>query len=137
MAAPMTSYFEKLRNLQKNSYAPYSNFPVASILVMENGDEFNGVNVENASYSGTICAERSAFLSAVSQMGHKGGYHKLHLLAGTRETFPMPCGLCRQFIIELTSGDFEIIVYNALGETQSVTIDELLPFKFSGEELDN
>ena len=57
---------EKLLKLLDNSYAVYSNFPVAAIVVMNDGREFCGVNVENASYGATICAERSAIVSAIS-----------------------------------------------------------------------
>ena len=61
---------EKLIRLLDNSYSPYSHFRVAAILVCKDGREFNGVNVENASYGASICAERSAILSAVSS-GYK------------------------------------------------------------------
>ena len=130
----MNAYFEKLRKLQQNAYAPYSNLQVAAILVMKDGDEYVGVNVENASYGGTICAERSAFVSAVSQAGH-GGYAALHLLGGKSESFCMPCGFCRQVISELVSGDFDIVVYNSKGATQIYSIDELLPHSFSKQAL--
>ena len=66
---------EKLISLHKNSYAPYSNFPVSAIVVMKDGKEFCGVNVENASYGAGICAERSAIVSAVSN-GYKVGIIK-------------------------------------------------------------
>jgi len=130
----MTSYFEKLKALQQNAYAPYSNYQVAAILVMEDGNEYAGVNVENASFGGTICAERSAFVSAVSQAGH-GKYKALHLLAGETLRFATPCGLCRQVIVELAESGFEIIAYNANGDSETYTIDELLPHAFSKENL--
>ena len=130
----MNAYFDKLRKLQQNAYAPYSNFQVAAILVMKNGDEYVGVNVENASYGGTVCAERSAFVSAVSQAGH-GGYAAIHLLGGKSESFCMPCGFCRQVMSELASSDFEIVVYNVKGESKSYSIDELLPHSFSNQDL--
>lgn len=57
---------EKLLELLNNSYSPYSKFRVAAITLMKDGTEFNGVNVENASYGGAICAERSAIVSAIS-----------------------------------------------------------------------
>jgi len=131
----MTSYFEKLKALQKNAYAPYSKFRVASILVAENGDEYPGVNVENASYGGTICAERSSFVNSVSQLGENGTYKELHLLAGDGENFAMPCGLCRQFMNELVPKDFNIRVYNSVGASKNLTMEELLPYAFSKEEL--
>ena len=133
----MTNYFEELQNLQKNAYAPYSKFHVAAILITSDGSEIRGVNVENASFGGTICAERSAFVSAVSQRGFTGPeqYKEIHLLAGHSENFAMPCGFCRQVMSELVSPDFPILVYNKLGESQSFTMEELLPHRFSEAEL--
>ena len=68
---------EKLTELLKNSYSPYSKFPVAAIVVMKDGREFSGVNVENASYGATICAERSAIVSAISHGYKKGDFKEL------------------------------------------------------------
>jgi len=129
----MTSYFEKLRVLQEKAYAPYSNFRVASILVMSDGEEFSGVNVENASFGGTICAERSSIVSAISSRGSEGAFKEIHLLAG--ENFAMPCGFCRQVMNEFVDESFKIIVYNHLGETQVCTMASLLPNSFSREDL--
>ena len=131
----MSAYFEKLQALQKNAYAPYSKFQVASILVLENGTEVAGVNVENASFGGTICAERSAFVSAVSQHGDQRDYKEIHLLAGSATYFAMPCGLCRQFMHELVKGDFAIYSYLATGERRRITMAELLPHAFSGDDI--
>lgn len=77
---------EKLIKLLENSYSPYSHFRVAAIVVMQDGKEFNGVNVENASYGASICAERSAILSAISS-GYKKGEFKIHTVA---ELCPYP-----------------------------------------------
>jgi cytidine deaminase len=131
----MTTYFEKLKVLQQHAYAPYSTYQVASILVTENGDEYSGVNVENASFGGTICAERSAFVSAISQVG-QGKYRALHLMAGDSMSFATPCGICRQVISELVDSGFEIIVYNTTGATETYLIDDLLPHAFSKLQLD-
>lgn len=130
----MTTYFDKLKALQKNAYAPYSNFQVAAILVTDSGEEYMGVNVENASFGGTICAERSAFMHAIARAG-QGKYSSLHLLAGESLNFAMPCGLCRQVISELVEPHFEIIVYNSAAASQTYTIEELLPHTFSKEQL--
>lgn len=132
----MSAYFDKLKQLQRNAYAPYSNFQVASILVMDNGEEYVGVNVENAAYGATVCAERSAFLSAVSQQGQNGGYRAIHLLGGNSETYCMPCGSCRQVMSELVNGSFDIVVYNINGDSKRYNIDELLPHRFSNQALD-
>ncbi len=131
----MTTYFEKLKALQQHAYAPYSNYQVASILVTEGGDEYPGVNVENASFGGTVCAERSAFFSAISQVG-QGKYRALHLMAGDSMSFATPCGICRQVISELVDSGFEIIVYNAAGASESYRIEDLLPHAFSKQQLE-
>jgi len=132
----MTAYFSKLQDLQENAYAPYSKFQVAAILVMKNGLEFTGVNVENASFAGTLCAERSAFASAVSKMGHQGGYQALHLLGGSSDNYCMPCGICRQVIAEFVDDEFEVVVYNQNGDRRVFDINELMPHRFSDRSLD-
>ena len=131
----MTTYFEKLQELQDNAYAPYSKFRVASILLMDDGREFPGVNVENASFGGTICAERSSFVSAISSIGSNAKFQTMHLLAGDSDKFAMPCGFCRQVINEFVEGDFVIVVYNNRGEKQECTIGSLLPNSFSKDDL--
>ena len=69
--------YEKLINLLNNSYSPYSKFAVASIVVMKDGKEYNGVNVENASYGACNCAERSAIFSAISNGYKRYDFDKL------------------------------------------------------------
>ncbi|MFT7686953.1 MAG: cytidine deaminase [Candidatus Azotimanducaceae bacterium] len=131
----VTTYFEKLLELQNNAYAPYSKFRVASILVTEDGQEFSGVNVENASFGGTICAERSSIVSAISNLGSDTKFRTMHLVAGDSDKFAMPCGFCRQVINEFVEDDFVIVVYNNKGEKQECTIRSLLPNSFSKEDL--
>lgn len=131
----MKNRLEQLQNLQANAHCPYSKFQVAAILVCENGEEFNGVNVENASYGGTICAERSAFVSAISQGQADNKFTEIHLIAGKAKDFAMPCGLCRQFMSEFVSADFKIYVYQATGGVKIVTMEELLPYSFSSADL--
>ncbi len=131
----MQNRLQQLRDLQKSAYCPYSNFQVAAILVCENGEEFKGVNVENASYGGTICAERSAFVSAISQGQSDNKFTEIHLIAADAKDFVMPCGLCRQFMSEFVSADFKVYVYHADGGIKTVTMEELLPYSFSASDL--
>lgn len=131
----MASYFEQLKALQAKAHAPYSHFQVAAILVMADGREIPGVNVENASYGGTICAERSAFVSAISQTGNTKEFTAIHLLAGPGDKFAMPCGMCRQVMSEFVAADFPITVYNNKGESKVVTMSELLPYAFTQADL--
>ena len=88
---------EKLEKLLKNSYSPYSHFPVAAIAVMKDGKEFYGVNVENASYGATICAERSAIVSAISKGYQKGDFKELYIMVDSDKVSTC-CFLCRQVI---------------------------------------
>lgn len=131
----MASYFNKLQALQANAHAPYSQFRVAAILVMNDGTEVTGVNVENASYGGTICAERSAFVSAISQTGKTDQFASIHLLAGKGDQFIMPCGMCRQVMSEFVAADFPVFLYNTEGNSRQVTMADLLPYAFSKDDL--
>ena len=71
---------EKLLKLANNSYSPYSHYRVATILIMKDGKEISGVNVENASYGSSICSERSAIVSAISMGYKKGDFKELHCM---------------------------------------------------------
>ena len=98
---------EKLIELLNNSYSPYSHFRVSAILVCKDGNEFRGVNVENAAYGSSICAERSAILSAVSNGYKKGDFEALYVMCDN-EKIGMPCFQCRQVFAELFDKDAHI-----------------------------
>ena len=83
----------KLLKLLENSYSPYSHFRVASIVVMKDGKEFSGVNVENASYGASICAERSALVSAISAGYKRYDFEKLYVMCDN-DKISMSCFLC-------------------------------------------
>ena len=120
---------DKLIKLLDNSYSPYSHFRVAAILVCKDGREFNGVNVENASYGATICAERSAIVNAIVN-----GERKISAVAiyGPKMKRCAPCGPCRQVIDEFRSDKgVDIILEGENGELEIHTIDELLPLSFN------
>lgn len=124
---------EKLKKLLNNAYVPYSNFRVACIVVMNDGQEFQGVNVENAAYGSTICAERSAILNAISNGYKKGDFVKLYLMASSGELVT-PCFACRQVFVELLNKETKIIcVYND-GEKE-YTVADLCPYAFTAEDL--
>ena len=121
----MQKKFEKLIKLQENAYAPYSKYHVAAI-VMADGKEYVGVNVENAAYPLTVCAERNAI--AMMVVDGKTKFDEVYLLAGNNESFSTPCGGCRQVLYEFArSKKTPIHILNCNGEVQSYTIDELLP----------
>ena len=126
---------EELLELGKNSYSPYSHFRVAAIVVMKDGNKFRGVNVENASYGTTICAERSAILSAVSAGYKKGDFKELHVMCLDSKTISTPCFMCRQVISELFDKDAIVTCYNKNGETKEYKVSELCPYPFDEDDL--
>lgn len=125
---------DKLKELLNNSYSPYSHFRVASIAVMIDGREFNGVNVENASYGAAICAERSAIVSAISAGYKKHDFEALYVMCDN-EKIGFSCMVCRQVISEFFEPDKNVIAMNPNGDEISLTVKELCPYPFSDEDL--
>nr|WP_072536914.1 cytidine deaminase [Anaerococcus mediterraneensis] len=126
---------EKLIDLaiknKDNSYSPYSNFRVSAVLMTKSGKIYKGVNIENASYSPTICAERSAIAAAVSY-----GEKTIKYIVITGDSpYTYPCGLCRQVIREFADEKTQIIIAKSADDYKIHTIEELLPFSFSKEDL--
>ena len=110
------------------SYSPYSNFKVGAALLCKNGKIYKGCNIENASFSATVCAERTAIFKAVSE-GEKDGFVCLAIVS-SGEDFPYPCGVCRQVFTEFMK-DAYIIVANKKGEYKKFTIEDLMPYSFT------
>ncbi len=121
--------FEEAKKISKNAYAKYSGFPLGAALLGKSGRIYTGVNVENASFGLTICAERSAVFSAVSQ-GEKE-FSALAVYVDSDLSFP-PCGACRQVLSEFCSPDMPIL-YGNNHKIVSTTLGELLPQSFSLE----
>ena len=115
---------------QKIAYVPYSNFHVGAALITEDDSVYTGCNIEIASYSPTICAERTAIFKAISE-GHKK-IKKIAVVGDANPTFP--CGVCRQVIREFGS-DAIVIIANSPDDYKEYTIDELLPNSFGPEDL--
>ena len=126
---------EKLLELAKNSYSPYSHFRVATIVVMKDGKEFKGVNVENAAYGSGICSERSAILSAISNGYKKGDFKELHCLCADSNRISTSCFACRQLISELFDKDVPLYFYSNTGECKKYTVSELCPYPFDEDDL--
>ena len=114
------------------SYAPYSHFPVGAALECSDGSVFTGCNVENAAYSPSICAERTAVAKAVSE-GHRDFVRIA--IAGSTEQFCPPCGVCRQVLSEFSGDALEILLVNRSGEILETTLGELLPMRFDSGNL--
>lgn len=125
---------DKLLELHKNSYAPYSDFHVSAIVVMNDGVEFRGVNVENASYGAAICAERSAIVSAISAGYKKGDFKELNVMVSSGEV-GMPCFICRQVISEFFDKDATVRCFATTGEYKEYTVEEICPYPFGSEDL--
>lgn len=125
---------EKLIELLNNSYSPYSHFRVAAILVCNDGVEFRGVNVENAAYGSSICAERSAILSAISNGYKKGDFKSLYVMCDN-DKIGMPCLACRQVFLEFFDKDMIVTSMNPKGDYLALTVKELCPYPFDEEDL--
>ena len=125
---------EKLIKLLSNSYSPYSKFRVSSIAVMKDGKEFCGVNVENASYGASICAERNAFTTAITMGYRKGDFKNLYLMVSGKK-MSMPCFMCRQVITEFMDPDGKIILMDKEGNRKEYTVSECCPYPFDANDL--
>lgn len=114
--------------ISKNAYAPYSKYKVGCAILLNDGRIFTGVNIENASYPVSICAERSAMTGIVVEKA----YDQIALVAIVSDsTVPSsPCGMCRQFLGEFLKSDTPIILGNQMLEFSTSTMDELLPMAF-------
>lgn len=125
---------DKLLKELDNSYSPYSNFRVSAICKMNDGKEFYGTNIENASYGATICAERVAITSAVAKGYKKGDFKELYVMVDS-DKISSCCFLCRQVIIEFFSKEDKIILMNKNGDKKELNVEELCTFPFSCEDL--
>ena len=117
---------QKAMDMLDVAYVPYSHFPVGAALECSDGTVFTGCNVENAAYGSTICAERTAIVKAVSE-GHRDFVRIA--IAGNSKDFCVPCGSCRQVMMEFAP-EMEVICLNAAGESKSFALRELLPCGF-------
>lgn len=119
------------RKAKKFSFSPYSKYRVGAALLTKSGKIYTGCNIENSSYSLTICAERTALFKAIST-----GERKFLAIAISVDDleFATPCGACRQVISDL-AGEIDIILTNGRGKTQIYKTSDLLPHPFTSENL--
>jgi cytidine deaminase len=122
------------RAARQRAYAPYSGYRVGAAVLTQDGTVVTGANVENASYSLSLCAERVALLAAVAA-GHRG-FTSIAVVAGGPEP-ARPCGACRQVLNEFPAGpDLEVVCAGEDGERLVVTtLGELLPQAFGPAQL--
>lgn len=123
--------------IRNKAYAPYSNFLVGAALLSASGKIYTGCNIENASYTPSNCAERTAFFKAVSE-GEK--HFKAIAVVGAKRDddldFCPPCGVCRQVMMEFCNPkEFEIIVAKSVDEYKIFTLEEILPMGFGPNNL--
>lgn len=117
---------------RQHAYAPYSNYPVGAALRTKSGKVFTGVNIENAAYPTSICAERTAIFKAVSE-----GETAFDAIAVVTDNGGSPCGSCRQVLAEFGL-DTVVLIANGTGELlQETTVKDLLPGAFTPEKLKN
>lgn len=120
------------------AYVPYSGYTVGAALLCDDGTIYTGCNIENASYTPTVCAERTAFFKAVSE--GKRSFKKIAVCGGKGGTisgsFP-PCGVCRQVMSEFCGDSFEILVIQNAEPVMFTahTLPELLPLRFGPSHL--
>lgn len=116
----------------KKSYSPYSNFTVGAALLTRDGKIYTGANIENASYTPTVCAERNAIFTAV----HNGerDFEAIAIVGGHKgdiKGVTAPCGVCRQVMSEFCSPDFKVILVTSNdGDYEETTLGDLLPYMF-------
>lgn len=126
---------EQAKEAMRHAYAPYSGYKVGAALLCADGTVYGGCNIENAAYSPTNCAERTAFFKAVYD-GHRA-FTAIAVVGGKdgaiTGAFP-PCGVCRQVMREFCGDDFQIYIGGADGSFQALTLAQLLPHSFSAAE---
>jgi cytidine deaminase len=119
----------------ENSYSPYSKFKVAASITTTCGKEFNGVNIENSSYSMTLCAEASALAAMVTTLGPKVKIQNILVINDQNSLCP-PCGACRQKLEEFSTKGTTVTLSSSQSEKNfNYTLDELLPIKFCSDSL--
>ncbi|APX73390.1 cytidine deaminase [Companilactobacillus allii] len=116
-----------------HAYAPYSNYTVGAAILCDDGKIYSGVNIENASYGLTNCAERTAIFKAVSV-----GAKEIKAIAIVNGTSDMskPCGACRQVMSEFMKSDAPVFLANNVNEYKEFKFREILPLAFSDEDMD-
>ena len=124
-------------SMRKMSYTPYSHFNVGAALLAKNGTIYTGCNIENASFTPTNCAERTAFFKAVSE-GVKE-FDAIAIVGGPDGAddlqYCSPCGVCRQVMSEFCKDDFIVICARSEDEYRVNTLDEVLPDRFGPKDL--
>lgn len=131
-----TELISQAINACKYAYSPYSKFKVGAALLTSDNIVYTGCNIENASFSATVCAERTAFFKAVSD--GKKSFKRIAIVGMNGSVFSeytAPCGVCRQIMREFCDDDFEIVLVKSENEYKILKLAELLPHSFTNVNL--
>lgn len=135
--AQTVQLIEAAGKMREKAYAPYSQFRVGAALLTEDGQIYGGCNIENAAYTPTICAERTAFFKAVSEGQRK--FCAIAIVGGRGEQpsgYAAPCGVCRQVMAEFCRpSEFVVIMAQDREHYRCRTLEELLPCSFGPDNL--
>ena len=122
---------------RQHAYAPYSGYTVGAAVLADDGNIYTGCNIENASYPAGICAERTAVFKAISEGAKR--IEAIALSAGRAmrqpESYPSPCGICRQVMAEFGDADMPIILVKNKEDFKKYSLAELLPLSFTSKDL--
>ena len=124
----MSNLQEMAKNAMNFSYSPYSEKKIGAAIRLSNGKSYAGCNVENASYGGTVCAERVAIWKAVSENKNKK-ITEVVVASDSEKPWP-PCGFCRQVLAEFASEETSVLLINLSGKSQSYRFKDLFPEAF-------
>ena len=132
----MQALVDSALSAREKSYCPYSGFAVGAALLTEDGTVYTGANIESASYTPTVCAERVAMFTAI----HKGerSFSAIAVVGGKQgedvSAYCAPCGVCRQVLSEFCAPDLPVILFDGKA-TKSIPLSTLLPESFSKADL--
>ena len=128
---------EEAMKAREFSYSPYSNFKVGAALLAKNGKVYTGCNIENAAFTPTNCAERTAFFKAVSEGVTE--FEKIVIVAGKDaiEDYTAPCGVCRQVMMEFCNpSKFMVIMAKTPEDYKEMTLEEVMPMGFGPTNIE-
>lgn len=133
-----TELIQEAKKARERAYTPYSNFQVGAALLTKSGKIYHGCNIENAGYTPTNCAERTAFFRAVYDGERE--FEKIAVVGGPKaeeaNTLCAPCGVCRQVMMEFCDPEtFQIILANGKDAYVELTLKELFPYGFGPLDL--
>lgn len=132
MAKAKKEWILSAQKALEKAYVPYSHFPVGACLITKQGQTYQGINIENASFGLSNCAERTAIFKAVSE-GERDFKHLV--IAGNTLQPISPCGACRQVMAEFFSQDMPVTLVGKNGVLKEMTVEQLLPYSFTGQDL--